>query len=774
MTVLDIGAALDFLRRFAPEASWALSASNKDQKFFATKTFSPGKERALTQWVEAQQGCRRNIYFLGNPTIRDMDKKSERENIKAVCWLHIDIDPRAGENLVEEQAIALGKLTSNLPEGVPPPTVIIFSGGGHQAFWKLAEPIQINGDLELAEDAALYNVKLEIAFGADNCHNIDRIMRLPGTINYPDGPKAKKGRVPALANLVEFNDLSYPVSAFTKADAAGAAAPTEETAGATISDLDDLDFYRVPDGTKRMIKLGHDPERPKKEGQDKSRNPWLLEVVCTLRRCGVPDTQILGIIMDPRWKISESVLEKGSGALKYAQKQIQAARDRVTTGEEWLGKLNKNHAVLLQDGGKCRVLSYEKSELVDGRLIPIFQTFSDIRNRYLNQDVIIGLGKGGIPKAKKVGSWWLEHPARREYTALRFAPDKPREFDGYLNLWQGFAIDPAPGDWSLFKANMLRLVGGNESYLDYTIKWHAWAFQNPATQADVSITYRGKRGVGKGIHGRGMVRIFGQHGLQIYTPAHLVGQFNSHMRDLVLLFADEAYTGADKKAESVIKTIHTEPTIIVEAKGVDLRRVPNRLHIINASNEKWVVPAGIDERRFAIFDVADEIPDRGYFDRLIAEIDNGGLGAMLHELLALDLEGWHPRLDVPQTKVLAEQKAYGDDHATQWIFGILDSGIIKSRKPSNKFAPPRTYLAGPLLDLMRKQIPALAFMGDPTLTQILKDWGWKSWKSGNNRGWAAPSLLAMRARFEAEVRPVSWDDDLVDFDEYVEDHNVDR
>ena len=44
-----------------------------------------------------------------------------------------------------------------------------------------AEPIPIDGVLAAAEDAARYNKQLELIYGADNCHNIDRILRLPGT-----------------------------------------------------------------------------------------------------------------------------------------------------------------------------------------------------------------------------------------------------------------------------------------------------------------------------------------------------------------------------------------------------------------------------------------------------------------------------------------------------------------------------------------------------------------------------------------------------------------
>ena len=54
----------------------------------------------------------------------------------------------------------------------------------------------IDGKEAQYEDAKLYNVQLELLFGGDNCHNVDRILRLPGTINIPDAKKLKKGRKP--------------------------------------------------------------------------------------------------------------------------------------------------------------------------------------------------------------------------------------------------------------------------------------------------------------------------------------------------------------------------------------------------------------------------------------------------------------------------------------------------------------------------------------------------------------------------------------------------
>ena len=49
----------------------------------------------------------------------------------------------------------------------------------------------------------MYNKKLEEIFGADHCHSIDHLTRLPGTVNWPDQKKRDKDRKPALSRVVE-------------------------------------------------------------------------------------------------------------------------------------------------------------------------------------------------------------------------------------------------------------------------------------------------------------------------------------------------------------------------------------------------------------------------------------------------------------------------------------------------------------------------------------------------------------------------------------------
>lgn len=327
-----MSSAEDFLREFHPGGSWTLTCIDPDSKAIDTRTFSD--VLPMRSWLERWNG-ERNIYFGVNPTMRPLTKKAAREDIKEVAYLHVDVDPRAGDDLEEEQARIKALVTTGLPDGVPPPTFVVFSGGGYQAFWKLKEPIAVDGDVDKAEDAKLYNVWLERAFGADSCHNVDRIMRVPGTCNLPDARKVAKGRTKVEAEVVVSEPgLVYDLSCFDKAEYRAAAqrkvaspadvpSPTNLT---RIDQLNDLDKWGVPDRVKVIIADGRGGEP--KPGDD-SRSAWLYDVVCNMVRRGVPDDIVLGVITDPDWRISKSVLDKGRQSHEYALRNIAKAHEQI-------------------------------------------------------------------------------------------------------------------------------------------------------------------------------------------------------------------------------------------------------------------------------------------------------------------------------------------------------------------------------------------------------------------------------------------------------------
>src|SRR5262249_54569968 len=156
--------------------------------------------------------------------------------------------------------------------------------------------------------------------------------------------------------------------------------------------------------------------------------------------------------------------------------------------------------------------------------------------------------------------------------------------------------------------------------------------------------FLGGFGTGRGILGRAMCRIFGQHGRHISSSEHMTGEFNSHLQQCCFLFGDEAGAPGDKKAESAIKRLISEDTPFIEPKGVDAFEVPNRLHTMLATNHEQAIAAGEKERRYVVQKVAEaRQQDEGYFTPLYAQMRDGGLQGMLYDLLDHDIKGFAPR-----------------------------------------------------------------------------------------------------------------------------------
>jgi phage/plasmid-associated DNA primase len=179
---------------------------------------------------------------------------------------------------------------------------------------------------------------------------------------------------------------------------------------------------------------------------------------------------------------------------------------------------------------------------------------------------------------------------------------------------------------------------------------------------------------------------------------HLVGSFNAHLRDAVFVFADEAFFAGDKQHEGALKALVTEPSITIEAKYQNPIMIANMTHILMASNSDWVVPASTDERRFCVMDVSDtRIGDRAYFNKLNAQMENGGLAAMLHDLLHRDLSGFDVRT-VPQTDALADQKRHSLDSLNRWWSTVLHRGFVwRSRHGSQTFIAWSDFVSTELL-----------------------------------------------------------------------------
>lgn len=760
MNVLpDTGQAVAFLEQWNPNGPWTLTAITPDVEGTQTKTFDISEDARM--WIEARQG-KMNMYFAVNPLKYAVTSKAPKEAVAALGAIHVDVDPRDGEDFERERL----RMLKALQHITPTPTVIIDSGGGYQGFWKLREPVAHEANTAELES---YNLWFSQNLGGDSCHNIDRIMRLPGTVNLPNAKKRAKGREPALAKVVE-QDWSkvYELNSFQAASIEGG--PTfqavEFPAELPVVDVDTLPVSTV---CKAIIKAGNDPQNPNRLA---SRSEWLFSVCCELVRKGCDDATVLAVILNPENLISASVLEK-SASRKYALRQLERAKVVAAYPSE-LQEMNELHYVVKSYGGKFRVASRKLSP-IDNRERWIFQNKHDFLDGYMHRKIQVGEAKDGKPRYEPLGKWWLEHSERREYEGVVFAPEK--EIDSaYFNLWEGFAYKPQPGNLHESYLTHLRenICNGDKVAYEYLIRWLARTVQFPAQTGEVAIVLTGEKGTGKGQFANHFGELFGCHYVTVSDPKHLTGSFNAHLKDCLVLLADEAAPAGNNVQRGVLKALITEPRIILEGKGVNAETGFNYTHIIMASNEWHTVHYTQDERRYLVLRVGSaQKQKREYFRKIDEDLKAGGYGHLLHYLKNLNLAGWD-HTSIPVTEAAKDQLIASIGKTQALLMEILHDGLLPGEDAQKREEPDLVCL-GALTEMLggnstaiHHELVSLGIITNPIPIQrsawlnpdgsVVNTCPMPGAKALPRRMYRVAPLAVLRERYAA-LAPHGWPDD---------------
>lgn len=186
----------DFLRALWPEPVGFLSAFT-----------IPGKQTLCAETVEdlaaaIQPHVKTNNVYVRATSMLDIPDDGYRgsaEDSYAMpgIWADIDIlgDAHKAKDLPPD--IATATAIANCTE--LPPSIIVHSGNGIQAWWVFKEPVafsdknHIHAGNQLVQQwqAILANHARSLGYRIDATHDLARIMRLPGTLNLKDPSKPK-------------------------------------------------------------------------------------------------------------------------------------------------------------------------------------------------------------------------------------------------------------------------------------------------------------------------------------------------------------------------------------------------------------------------------------------------------------------------------------------------------------------------------------------------------------------------------------------------------
>jgi hypothetical protein len=676
--------ALAFLEKLRPGGPWVLTAIVPDG---TTETITARTPDRVEAFIREHDGTR-NLYYSVNPTRRAMSKKTAKTDIAAIEYALADLDPAEGETPAAAKARYFKQLEGAFE---PKPSAGIDSGNGIQCLWRLKERIVLGEPIWVekqvtekgrtktkrvlefsAEDQAkIDDVEARIAAvmlrlgGKTGTQNIDRILRLPGTTNLPNATKRKKGRVACPTELLWFDNTVHLLSAFPipkQAEGDG-----EKLSPAQYQELLEL-------GTINGVV----PEHP---------GAACHKLIWHLASQGKNLDEITALLRQHPNGIAAKFLKPIDRLDKEAKRSF---KKYIATNPPVIVKWNQNHAHVLA-GGKSAVLQEFKTP--EG--YTDFKLLSSASFHEWNIEHKITISKKGELEVIPVTRFWMQHPGRRKYQDIGFFPG--RDVPGFYNLWRGFAVAPRKGDCSKFLAHLYENVCQDDDDLyAWVVAWLADIFQRPAVKCGTSLALRGKQGVGKTKIGEVLETLLGVHYKLVADPRYVTGRFNSHMISLLMLHADEGFWAGDKKAEGKLKDLVTGNRHPIEFKGKEAFWINNYARLFVTGNQDWQVPAGFEERRFAVLDVGDaHQQDHAYFAAIDAEMNAGGREALLHHLLfEVDCSKINLR-QIPHTMALVEQKLETASPEHGWWLDILRRGTLpgyRDETPQNEVSSEVLYV----------------------------------------------------------------------------------
>lgn len=324
----DIENAVDFLTTW-PGERIHLTAIDPSSGKIIGHSFDKDDagKKAVLECMRRAVHSGRGLYFNVNGlrvTLNTRTKpKANESEVNAVHAFHVDVD--VDKSITDPAAFEIAKadlLERIKTESPLPASVIVDSGNGYGVFWLLHDPVPVseaNRDL-----LTRINIALRDKLGGDAAQNLDRVMRVPFTVNFPNATKRKRNRPVTPTRLVvdDRDFFTYGVEHFTPASAEAKMDPN----GEAIDIPDDVDFSRFDPLFVDLLKNSADGGGKYGDG---SRSAFVYAMACELRRAGFTDGEIVWTIINPDFKISGHILD-------------QRQRDPVAQAMRVIGRMNKD------------------------------------------------------------------------------------------------------------------------------------------------------------------------------------------------------------------------------------------------------------------------------------------------------------------------------------------------------------------------------------------------------------------------------------------------
>lgn len=253
------------------------------------------------------------------------------------------------------------------------------------------------------------------------------------------------------------------------------------------------------------------------------------------------------------------------------------------------------------------------------------------------------------------------------------------------NLWGGWPTEPKEGRCDRLLELLQYLCSGEQNAHDlytWVLRWLAYPIQHPGAKMRTALIFHGPQGTGKNLFFETVMAIYGEYG-RIVDQAAIEDKFNDWASRKLFLIADEVVARQELyHVKNKLKSFVTGEWIRINPKNVAAHDERNHCNVVYLSNEIQPLPIEQDDRRhFVIWTPAKLSAD--FYQEVRDELNAGGVAALHHYLLNLDLGDFDEHTKPPETQAKRDLMDVGAGNVQRFIKAWLggDVWFDKQRLP---------------------------------------------------------------------------------------------
>jgi Family of unknown function (DUF5906)/RepB DNA-primase from phage plasmid len=656
-----------------------------NERFASVQHFVIGDIEGMTSAAMTFDGVpHRNVYSppaVMRPDLEQTRKGGERD-VAAVFALVIDGDADKGRDAP----------TSPIPADY----IVESSTGNFQEFLFLDRPLP-------PAEAKAFGRALKRATGAECVDDASHVWRVPGTLNWPNAAKIKRGR----SHVPQPVRVHRPWTKWTNVAELRAALepywekgrPERKDAVASL-DAPKFDHGEVAWWIDRKVAgdWKDDPESPwssqgewilfgkaikssfpnedgfdlwmraTHSGHDTAEERWNSHTDFKPEYVEGMRTLHWYLNRDISWMFRDMLGCPVAAHAPFVPYEIPAEileghkREREQCAASLLGPL-PNHPELPM--GQAEMLVKFWAHLPSGKMI-----YEGTREMWTSGSLDKHIGR--VKDAMKtegpgtLASTWLSQ--HRAVKSMGWAPGEPMIVEDKVLTNEGWLRSPGDITFNRYLApdiehvegdvskwlNHIRFIYPNEA--DHIVRWFAHRVQRPGEKVNHCLDFIGPQGIGKDTIIEPVIAAIGKHNFQgIAADVYYSSDFNDFLQSVILRLDEIHDLGGESRYGfyDKTKTIITAPpsTHRINIKYVPQYSAVNVCGVIMTSNHLDALYISPDDRRHfvCVSTATKENFSREYWDDIRTWFEKGGNEAVAHFLANLDLSEFNAKAPPPKT-----------------------------------------------------------------------------------------------------------------------------